>query len=623
MRYPGPEEDSESNSLLDFVVDNGNEMDHIRMFYDSTLSEYSPSASQDEGQLLRLRDQYQHPARPTTPEPQHVSPDWRHRNFEPALQVGSMNDDSIPGPSHQQQRAPRRRTRTDNFDSALFSQSNLANSHISHSESSSSSEHFAPMISINVPSRQNQRLSRARRNSNRIRSNTTVPRVNDQSDVIRTNNSNRPGSLRSRIPIPIQNHSVFRYSDLGLGRAGPATHSWNHDREIQFGSIQTHNTNMQSSFLSSPQTSVTNTVFSPNFQNVLTPSSTSSISYLNHTNPELARFIQPPSNSPQTILKDSSTQTEIGLQTTRLRHSSTEINLTGEESLRFLSDEELAFDNLIRLGESSFVNCGHGTFGVSSPIPQNTNQEQLSPDNINDSDHSRCESAGNSSNSSIKSVSGLSMKSREVAPEKSLENLPDSSEDEDSDTSTQREVNVNTVSSSLKQVLSDPKKTITRDEEIPGPSEICKQILTSAELTAELVLDSNTILKNGKCKLTFSDLQFTDLTDLLNQDVSLKLERGHVVVLTVNRALSHEIGKEDCSKPIYRKISRYLGGQVIRSDPIHAKKVSFCDVLVDKREYEETESVVSSSAEVAPEWSADVEDDEMDILGELEELEDD
>ena len=108
----------------------------------------------------------------------------------------------------------------------------------------------------------------------------------------------------------------------------------------------------------------------------------------------------------------------------------------------------------------------------------------------------------------------------------------------------------------------------------------------------------------------------------LGLNVSLKLERGDLLVLTVNQGPGKCAEDAQKPRPIYRKISRYLAGKVSQNDREQAKKVSFCTELVKEREFAETESVVSSSAGPVLESSAENEEDD-DILSELEEFEED
>ena len=639
MRYPGPDEDSESNSLWDTEDENGT--DHI--FDDSTISEYSPTASQDEDHVMGSRDHY--PARPTTPEPQHRS---RQRSFNRPLRFGSVIAENIAGPSYQLQRGPvRRRERTS---TSYHHDNNCRDNHCHenhchdnhstptnniHSDSSSSFEYFVPTISINVPSRQNQRLSRARRNSARLGSNSSLSRNSDQSEAgERPLYIHRPQSP-SRIPAPMYHNPLFRnIVSNGSSTAGTGDGDYQQTRSNTIQDMSRLN-----AVVSHSQTAASNTAFSPSSPNY-------NYSYLDHSNSAVARFIQPPSSIP-TQLTDSSTQTE-----SRVLHNQQTEPLAEDSLIRRFSDDELAFDNFIQLTEPSLINCDHGTLGASSQNSTSyTNQISSSRNLTSDRERARCDSTENSSTVSVQSTSGLSMKSRGITPKQPNDSPSDYSDDSDTstpqkvdesshgdgrDTAEQKEDSLKhksqggemvTANSSRKHPSSGDRSMIAIVGENPGPSGLCKDTLTSAELKAELVLDNTTFFKNGKCRITFEDLHHNDLANLLGQNVSIKLEEGNLVVLTVT-SLNSESGEEGLlPKPIYKKVSRYLGGQVILTE--HRKKVTFSDKLVDEREFweeEEEEGAVSSSG-----WEelfrgredGEEEEEEEDILSGLEEFEED
>ena len=653
MRYPGPDEDSESNSLWDTE-------DHLHIFDDSTISEYSPTASQDEDHVMGSRDQY--PARPTTPEPQHRS---RQRSFNRPLRFGSVIAENIAGPSYQLQRGPvRRRTSTSHHHDNHCHDNHSPPTNNIHSDSSSSFEYFVPVISINVPSRQNQRLSRARRNSARLGSNSSLSRNSDQSEAHVTSsphvtsprvgsnsslsrNSNQPEAGErplyihrpqspSRIPAPMYRNPLFRNA-VSNGSSTAGTGDGNY-QQTRSNTIQ--NMSRPSAVVSHSQTATTNTAFAPSSPNC-------NYSYLDHSNSAVARFIRPPISIP-TQLTDSSTQTE----SRGLNNQQTD-PLAEDSLIRRFSDDELAFDNFIQLTEPSLINCDYGTLGASSQLSTSyTNQISSSRNLTSDRERARCDSTENSSTVSVQSTSGLSMKSRGITPKHPHDSPSDYSDD--SDTSTPQKVDESShgdgrdaaerkqdslkhespgdemviANSSRKHESSGDRSMIAIVGVNPGPSGLCKDTLTSAELKAELVLDDTTVLKNGKCRITFEDLHHNDLANLLDQNVSIKLEEGNVVVLTVT-SLNCESGEKGLlPKPIYKKVSRYLGGQVILTE--HRKKVTFSDKLVDEREFweeEEEEEAVSSSGweELfrGREDGEEEEEEEEDILSGLEEFEED
>ncbi|KAL5271653.1 hypothetical protein ACHWQZ_G002058 [Mnemiopsis leidyi] len=593
MRYPGPDEDSESNSLWDISIQDEYGVDHEdNGYFDSTLSEHSDYSLQE--------DQIQHPARPTTPEP---LPGTSAR----FLQFGSIAADSIAGGSGGGQRRDSRRQRTDN----MLSRSDRSDFHSFHRHPSSSYENFVPMVSINVPSRQNQRLSRLRRNSARLGSNSSLQRQNIIEEMSAPLFRTRPISP-SRIPMPMRNNTTFRHSIANM----LVTRGSNDGDEEALDPSLPNNMNFNNEYLTQRP------LYEPSSSDRLT--SSYSPSYLTQSNPAVARFIQPPTTSTNTTLSDSSTQTDARILADMRTSERSLRNVEEVETQIILSDDELVFDNFIQLTDHPHRdNLSSLTCGIPSSPCAKTHQLNLTKSTCSsEKENSRCESENSSA--STQSTSGLSMRSRQTIPPEleQPENCSflESSDEEDSDTSTtQMEedmVSMETSPDNLKQTA-DSKTSPnilkqTADEEVPGPSNIAA---VSTELAAELVLDDSTVSKNGKCKLVFSDILVSDLSDLLGQNLTLALKDDKVIVLRIDQPHPKDTGK---LKPIRRSISRYLGGKVLRS--VSSKKVSFCPDLVRERKLSES---VSSTSGGAFGWSGEKGEGDEDILSELEDFEED
>ena len=604
MRYPGPDEDSESNSLWDIPIEDGIE-DQDQVYYDSTLSEYSEYSPPEQ--------QIQHPARPTTPEP-------RPETSAGTLQFGSIAASSLTGGSGSVQgQSGSRRERTDNRSPRSHRPPDF---HSYHRHSSSTHQHFVPMVSINVPSRQNQRLSRFRRNSARYGSNGSLNRQNMMEDMRVLPYRNRPVSP-SRIPMPIRHNTTFGHSTDNVLVGFNDGDEENTSGEAFEGPISDH-INLNNEYLLQQQ------FFDPSLINgVVSPHN---LNYLSQSNPAVARFIQPRINSTNNTLTDSSTQTEPAQILPDMTASEQTFNNLEEvpEAHRVSSDDELAFDNFIQLTDPPFRN-NFNTLPPTLPSSASTNthdQPNLTQSTSNsDKEHSCCESVENSScTTSTQSTSGLSMKSRHVIPENPANANsfdPSDDEDEDSDTSTTQQEDE--IKVSQPPDLPGSLRLSTNDDgEVAGPSAsenvaVSETAAVSADLVAELVLDDSTVSKNGTCRLVFSDIHVNDLANLLAHNVSIALKGGKVIVLKIDQANPKDANDENQPKPIRRSISRYLGGKVLRSDS--SKKVSFSHNLVRERKL--SDSLTStSSAGPAFGWSGE-KDEEDDLLSGFEDFEED
>ena len=620
MRYPGPDEDSESNSLWDIPIEDGYIDDQEQGYYDSTLSEYSEYSPPEQ--------QLQHPARPTTPEP-------LPETSAGTLQFGSITANSLPvGSGSVQRRSGSRRERTDNRSPRSHRPPDF---HSNHRDSSSTHQYFVPMVSINVPSRQNQRLSRLRRNSARFGSNGSVHRQNMMEDMRVPPYRNRPISP-SRIPMPIRNDTTFGHStNNALDLVGFNDGDEENTLGEAFGGPIGNHINLHNEHLLQQQ------FFEPSLVNgVISPHN---LSYLSQSNPAVARFIQPPINPANNTLTDSSTQTEPRFQPDMTTSEQTFNNVEEvPEGHRDSDDDELAFDNFIQLTDPPFRD-NFNTLPPTLPSSACTNTHdqlnQAQSTSISDKEHSCCESVENSScTTSTQSTSGLSMKSRHVTPENptnvnSFE--PSDEEDEDSDTSTtQREEETRVSQTPDSDSPGSLKLSTVDDGEVAGPSAesaivlhstnvsenvaVSETAAVSADLVAELVLDDSTVSKNGTCRLVFSDIHVNDLANLLAHNVSITLKGGKVIVLKIDQANSKDANDENQPKPIRRSISRYLGGKVLRSDS--SKKVSFSHNLVRERKL--SDSLTStSSAGPAFGWSGEKDEEEDDLLSGFEDFEED